>query len=713
MSVMFKVAEITSTSVAPELGGGVIGKESALGTTAQSKVRVTRMKKNFAANSCERLNPDTVRFVSIPDHTVEGDKLSLEEWQSLFWQASDDNWVWMWTQSGIKSRSFVQVRRDAFEAWADRFDRQNDAERFAAYAALAFSDVTDTEPLKASVEIAEPADGKDGNNYVPPAAFGSESMQFRAVEVIDGLPGAIAKGIGTPYSFSNSFEMDTNQVKIGGSVGDQVTLDLYRNAGVSARRKRTWISSEPTLMLRDNQEVRDFLAASTARAVNEWVTLLEDGRRVDLLKKLGGLHVDENGQLETALRAVIEALRSNLPMCQEVESRIARFAVREITQKIIPSGGIFGWSSLLVISDEYGAEACEWEHAKCFAFRMPVTGSDAIVPLAKDPYVKGIGYVVHSSVAQQMSGDADGDRMVVVKGPAVGLFRTHLNTEIVSGLKPEKAKANSPLTAERLEELALEIISQDWLVGALTVAGWKFAQSGNFEAASKSLELANIAPMLSKHHVEIEGRDFADYAASFLWQHKDGLNGTTLEWRQAGKAAQGWASLRELAGVKVDVNSHIDYTWNVASRVVETWCAEHPNRPLGMARTGKLVLGQTGLHIPASAAREKARIVKLWGSYWSNWFQMHDAGEVNWDAHETLLEQVRSWGNEASVEALAALMTWTPSSGRSTGFFIKWIALFSTGRAHEVLGYHEQVQQYLDADRDARAIVAAWIQEAA
>ena len=57
--------------------------------------------------------------------------------------------------------------------------------------------------------------------------------------------------------------------------------------------------------------------------------------------------------------------------------------------------------------------------------------------------------MVTAEVAMLVSGDGDGDELVIVTDPfIVDLFRKYLNTELVGGLKPEKEKYISELTPE-------------------------------------------------------------------------------------------------------------------------------------------------------------------------------------------------------------------------------------------------------------------------
>jgi len=80
------------------------------------------------------------------------------------------------------------------------------------------------------------------------------------------------------------------------------------------------------------------------------------------------------------------------------------------------------------------------------------------------------------------------------------------------------------------------------------------------------------------------------------------------------------------------------------------------------------------------------------GAHWEEWYG------VNGIDHGGFFKEIRRRGMELSREAVAGLLVWEPD-GDGDGFNLTWHALFSTGRAHEVMGYNEVTQARLDEER--------------
>jgi len=706
----WRMCEVVVTRTESELLGEVCDfSEEARGYTrtallkggaVRGNARLSEIGRRCLANAVPGLRDDCT-IVHIPMTDIGGKRLGAAETMQAFWWACSRYGVPLWTQSGVKSRTFVFVRQDSFDALSAGFDKATDGPRFASYASLIFSEVTGS-PATFEIESVEPpADGEDGNSI---SGFVSSSVQFRAMKLDDGKLAGVAKGVFVPLKDATLCSLNETQVKFG-SAGSWL---VATNSAVSAKPLRQWISCEPIVLLRDEPEVRDFLCARVRDEVADYLSLLTEERRVDLLARLRGLEVDDDFSLVASQRAVIEALRSPLPLnCPEVEGRVTRFALKEICTQIIPSGGIWGWSSLLVQSDDHGVGRCAWKDAKAFALRIPCTGADAIIPLPKNPFVKGKGMVVTSEVAKSVSGDSDGDRLIVVTDRrVVSLFRKYLNNEIVSGLKPSKTRAKAPLTPTYLEDTALSLMENAWHVGALTTGGWKAAQMGRWDLASRLLELANVEPMTLKWDIRFDGTTFPLYVERTLAEVRDDLAGVALQWRDMGIASGSWKSPRQLAHAHIDAPlSHIDACWNAGVEAAREWDEQNPLAPLSIHTIARLVFSQTGRVIPGSAYREMRSVVSRWGEYWAG-----ALGESEGDPgadHSAIFREVAEWGRGASKEAIAALLAWRPRDPERTGFNLKWHAVFGTGRATEVMGYHKAVKQHLAGYDTANEIWAA------
>ena len=70
---------------------------------------------------------------------------------------------------------------------------------------------------------------------------------------------------------------------------------VLRNKNLNGKQHRIWISAEPILMLKNTRPVRRFLMRKVTAAVMELLALLTEEHRVDLLRMLGGLKIDDDG----------------------------------------------------------------------------------------------------------------------------------------------------------------------------------------------------------------------------------------------------------------------------------------------------------------------------------------------------------------------------------------------------------------------------------
>ncbi len=347
--------------------------------------------KRFCLANMVKGLPEATTIVHIPDRSIKGEELDSTEWQNAFWWACDRYGVPTWTQSSIKSLTFYFIAEKMFDKLASKWNLAEDGAKFSSYIGLLFSEMTGDEPLVVEItKIAACDDGQDGNCAVSTRMYGNKTTQFRALKIDerDGMPLGLGKGIMSPVMGASDVPaLNDSQIKWG-KAGKYIIL---KNNNVNSDKRPIYISAEPVLMLKDAPEVRTFLADRTRKAVAEYVSLLSPENKPALLRRLGGLRLNESGELESSKRAVIEALRSDMPWCREIEERISRFAIRDIVDHIIPSGGIRGWGSVMVISDEHGTANCDWKDAKCFAIRVPVTGKQRHCAVAARPIQRGRG----------------------------------------------------------------------------------------------------------------------------------------------------------------------------------------------------------------------------------------------------------------------------------------------------------------------------------
>lgn len=705
MSEIYKKVEFVVNPERDNGQGFVFGQDVNPGTTLADQRKLTgkrraamildrEIEKNCAANYVPGL-VDATTIVHIPTQDSCGEAIPSERWNALFLQASALYGVPMWTQSSIKSTTFYFVKPEMFEKLADEYDRTTMGHRFAAYSGLLFSEMTDDKPLTFNVPEIKPEgeanDGIDGNCLVNKAVWGERSQQFREwrFNPVTGMPNSYGKGIALPKTGVVGMELNASQVKMGAEPGTHLVL---RNKDLNGKQHRVWISAEPILILKNVRPVRRFLMRRVMTEVAKLVALLSEEHRVDLLRMLGGLKITDDGQLEEAQRAVIDMLRSNIPWCAEVEQRITRFMIRLITRKIVPSGGIYGWSSLLVISNEHGVAPCTWADAKCFAIRIPTTGAFAIVPLPKNPYKENLGNVVTAEVAMLVSGDGDGDELVIVTDPyVVDLFRKYLNWDLVGGLKPEKDKYISELNAETMQDVAMEQVANAWMVGTLTTKAWTLIEEGQFQDASLFLEAANIEPMTYKHKVTLYGKPFKTYVYDLLRKYKD-LE-VDLEWRDRAIRSEAWRSIRAMSDEMIEKpKGLVGFLWNAGVAAVSRWSRQNPMQQLSLSRIQRLIFAESGREIPGVAYREMREIVTRWGKFWAD--HIDKDGNVVGDDIDDIYDDVRKWSEGASDLAKAALLAWRPKNG--DGFGLKFQAIFARGDGVRLLGYHPDVAKFVE-----------------
>ena len=208
--------------------------------------------------------------------------------------------------------------------------------------------------------------------------------------------------------------------------------------------------------------------------------------------------------------------------------------------------------------------------------------------------------------------------------------------------------------------------------------------AGKLDMASEMLTLANIEPMTYKHHIVIEGQPFAAYATQQYSEIRDDLKEITLQWRDNAMASAGWKSIRELAASEIaNPQSHLDWAWNAAVDAAKTWAAKNQLKPLSISSVARIAFAERNVLLSGADFRSRNAIVKMWGTYWD---KARKNGTVETGDHSFIYRKATEWGKQATPTEIAALLVWRPKNPESSGFNLKWHAVFAAGRGAEVLG---------------------------
>jgi hypothetical protein len=586
----------------------------------------------------------------------------------------------LWTQSSGKSATFYLVPEPVFEKLASRFNRDTDAETFAACVGLLFSDVTSEPVVEVPAVWGKAEHGEDGNGTIARKLWGRHTRQFRAVALdSEGWPILLGKGTLSPVKKldrSGACYLNDSMIKWAHPNIDAGETILLARTVVDDRPIKIPVTWELIQLLKDVPEVHAILEKRTKEASAQLLRLVQAGNELELLKRLGQLKM-EDGELRPADRNVLSALRSNFPWCRELEERLGRIFVRELTEKIAVSGGLWGWGYLAIQHNQIGEKPCSWEEAKCFAFRLPLTSGANLVPFRRDPKGK-----VHPEAMARMDGDSDGDRVVVISDPEiVNLVRNH-RLGFVAPHKPKKERHHSPLTSERMRSLAVTVISDAPLMGCLTLRQHGLLTAGLLEEAAWAGWLAQMSPMLIKWQVQYQGRDIR----RVMWDEvRKGL--PNPHWREMQARAKEMNTPRDLVDLHIaEPESLIDRTWNWMIAAVQEWDRANPHKPLSLPSVAKAAWRvRKDLKIGGHALRWRIEVVRTWGRYWAE----HYGEPVD---HSAIYRWAKEVGESATIDQLVAMLLWRPTTGRS-GFALKW-AVMGT-RWEDVLGYRPEVAAYV------------------
>jgi hypothetical protein len=719
-STLLPAYEATSTVAETEIGHVHIVKLDDKGTTRHAMgVRVepvSQTSKSSLVSSIPGLDEFSI-IVSVPDMALDGTKLTYEERAQALYQGLRQGgyrYVPMPTQSGLKEGNIFAVRQDAFNDIASVWDLDKDGPKISVYGGLIASD-TRFSTTSFHVKVRAALNGRDGNCEMRklPLGWGKLTTQFRAMvlgapitakPVLKLVPHAFTKGTIVELAGADEApELNDSQVKMsafGSPVGFQGDF-LIAPCDTTAKLRKVWASCEPILMLRHTPAVEAFLTARTYKEVSELLSLLNADKRGELADRLGELGLNADGTLRPAFRAIGDLIRSNVPNCAEVEDRITRFLVREVTQHVIVSGGIWMHESLLIVNDSVGAKVVEWSEdawkmgqIKAVCRRLPTNMPGNIVFLDKDPYVKNKGMVVTSAVAALLCGDADGDYVAVSTDPeVVVLFGENLNREINGNpYKPAKSRRVGPLTADAMEDFVVDQWAHVWWFGALTTMSWKLIEAGLFDLAAKIAWLAQASPMAMKFDVLVDGESLESVISREYGALRDECKEMHLQWHDAQDEATKWKSPRQLGMAAIEKpTSLLDACWNAGVKAAQDWGSANPKIALSMTSMKRLCF-EAGNKPTSSEWAEFRALKDFWGEYWTP--IMKSGGPKPGQDHSYIYGKALDWARNASRGALACvLMTSNSSFGRA------FHTVFAAGRGVEILGLHPLVAEKLSQKR--------------
>lgn len=685
-------------------------------------------------------------FVSIPHVDGEGHPIPDYVYRALMLMgAGDGDGVLVATASGEKSGNYVKLSRQAHERLAEAFG-PTDGVKFLQTIGLLFSTMTPgtARVVKAHIVWGDD-DGRDGNGMAPKGAVPC-SVQIRGMvlkgdgavsleEIVDWSvfgtnPSKLVKGIVSPTSPDGEWYIHHSQLK-GMWTGDEdeVTLLILVNEGVASERiihtpsgatlirtAKSWMSAEVTALFKNTRSVRRACALRVRDEVYGLVSLLQPDHRVELLRRLGGLSTDTEGNLLPSEHAAIEALRTPIPWCVELEKLLGRFTVPEIVE-IAHGAGVRVINTLAVISDSEGAAPLSLEEVRkrliqgkkvWAAYRVPVNESAAVQFFAKNPYKRGVGAVVTQAAMLGMAGDADGDRVFIVGfEDAKNVFK-FLDFGVCGTAKPAKSPKEgfNPKSGREVMAYWMSLLPAHPLVGQATLLGWRALRDGRIEDASLALRVANAAPMLAKWDVDVDGVPLTEVVATLSKRERELFKDKMvppLGWREFKEFAHGLSSVRELAGWHQDhPESVLDVCSNAAAYAVRKWSKTHPKTTLGVEGLVKVVFTHAGvdeLPVPGWVMGEVASIRDEWRAYWRA--HRKEDGTLDDLPHGEIFERVHAWGAVAEPIVLEALLC--SQGGPKETMALKWAAVLDTHRGVEVLGLHPDVERALAAENALRA----------
>ena len=678
--------------------------------------KVATATKRCMANMCHRDLWSQVRIVTI----IAPQDMFLGALLFALLNLGEE-YVPLWTQSSGKSGTYYLVPKSVYARLGRAFDVTKDAEVFAAYVGLLFSDVTAEAVIEVPAVWGAPQHGEDGNGIISRSLWGSaHSAQVRMVALDDeGWPILLGKGVLTPVAALGS-ECFLNDTMVKQAHPSAKTV-LIARTNVNDKPVKIPATFEIVQLLQNRPEVREWLKGRVQTSVAGLLDLVREGNIVALLRRLGALNVLD-GQLLPAARNVLSALRANFPWCIELEERLGRVWVREISRTLIPSAGIKGWGYLALQHDRYGIVGIQlssiledikatperlayWiSRIRSFAFRIPSTSTENIVCFDR---VLDNGKV-HPDVMGWMAGDSDGDRIVVIKDRDV--IRAFLCYGILfkAGMKPAKRRNTSPMSGDRQIDLAQQTLDDGIYVGALTMRQHNLIAEGRLDEAAYAGWLAQLSPMFLKHDLR-DGRGRSLRAACRAELLKGGCGKPT--WKVKQGLASECNSPREMYHLGIrSPKSLNDRLWNWAIQSIRVWNNANELKPLSLPSVAKVSYqANPGLVVSGADHHWRREIVSKWGKFWTGALAEGAGSDAS---NSEIYREMQAAGREAPVGQLVALLRWRPQRKGSTGFAIKWHVMGT--RWEQVLGLRPEVKEVVavkihnaELDGIAEAAIAA------
>lgn len=663
-------------------------------------------------------------FVSIPHKTGKGEVIPNDQYANLIEYASATYGVLIATSSGEKSGNYIALTNEAYERLRRSWEiagRASDLPRFIQSVGLLFSSMTDNTAEVVTASVITPGHkydrGQDGNGMCP-REVANYSFQIRAM--VQGDPTKVVKGIVSPTSPDGQWWIHHSQLKGTWAGEAQVTLLIIKNTGVTSEYvhknsgktslRTGWLSSEVAALFKNNEETRRSAALKARDEAHKVLSLMQPDHRVELLDRWGGLKTDEQGKLIESKSAAIEALRC-LPWVAELEALLGRFATKEIV-RITHGAGVPVMASLIVQDSLYGASPLSYEEAQervaqgkriyCL-YRVPATGAQALVWFGKNPYKRGIGFVVKPEAARLMDGDSDGDSAFMpMSRENTEFVLKSLDTRISGTGKPEKTpKPGAEINNWSIQRYWISQLETYGLVGRSTTLGWRLIRDNRPEEAVLAMAAANASPMMAKHAVEINGEKIADIIYRLSRAEADRLpvdeNGkaiiSPLNWREFKEFGKKIHTPRQFAEWDSSVESVLDACCVGVALMARKWGEK--NQPISISEM-RLDFESPEVKFSGEDARAGRNALMDWKRYWHTHTVEVDGERVIEEGdHSVAFNKIREAGSEMSRTALAWMLCHPRSPMES--MTSRWAAMLDTHRGVEILGLHPKVEKALIA----------------
>jgi len=598
------------------------------------------------------------------------------------------------TQSGLKSGTAYALPYPMFQEFVDSLglDWSTDGGKLSSYAGLWFSDVAgDAYTVECKIDPAK--HGEDGNGTVSKKVSRFNGQVRMGQLDKNGRPSMAGKGTEFVVSSLDPRDAIVNDTQIKISPQNDSPIIVAPTPLDDRMRKvsATWMLVH---LLEDVPEVWEVLEKRVRAATREKLEQLT-GPRVELLKRQGQLRMDDNDELLKPDRTVFSALRSAIPYCVELETRLGRMYLNDLVQHVAPSAGLTAKGFVACQHSELGVQPVQDRNdAVALAYRVPIVSCDNISWMPR----KLRNGMVHPSVMDAAQGDSDGDLILTIDDPElVDMFRKHLR-DFHAGDKTDKTKSKRPISRTGTIKDAIDGYANGALVGPMTMLMHQFlCLEDDPERAAEAGNMAQDAPTLQKWDKSINGVPMQEYMKRFLmsWaaekdaRAKMGMPVAPIQWRDKQAEARKLDSPRDLRHLVIEnPTTLIDRCWNWMCDEVGLWDDATRPAPLNLVAVARLAYAaHPDVLITNEATLEANEIKAVWGEYWAKWFE---DGQPERD-HSALYDTIEEMGSRASIAALIKLLEWIPAN--SDGAAVKFCAMGY--RWEEVLGLDPTVIAYV------------------